>query len=308
MISAIFPAYNEEENVAELHERLVSVLKAVGEPFEIIAIENASTDSTLEKLKRLAPITIISFAYNIGQTAALDAGIQAAKGDMIVVMDADLQNDPADIPKLINKMKEGYDVVVGWRRDRQDPLGRRIFSTLANKFTRWVAGLGIHDYGCALRAFKTEYLKDIRLYGVMHVFIPVILASRGAKVAEVIVRHHEREKGISKYTFTHMITDVADLLTIKFLYTYAARPLVFFGSWALISFAGAFFAGLVAVWFKIYTPLGFSQTPLPIIATLFTVLSLLLFMLGFITEILIRIYYETRSATPYRIRDIIENK
>ncbi len=308
MISVIFPAYNEEENVTELHERLVSVLKMVKEPFEIIAIENASTDRTLEKLKQLAPITIISFAYNIGQTAALDAGIQQAKGDIIFTMDADLQNDPADIPKLLQKMNEGYDVVVGWRKDRHDSFGRRIFSRFANWLTCSIAGLQLHDYGCALRVFRSEHLKDIRLYGVMHVFIPVILAGRGARVAEVPVIHRERQSGVSKYSFLHMASDFADLLTIKFLYGYAARPLLFFGTWALVSFGVAFSAAVAAVAIKFAGIYGLSQTPLPVLGALFIILGVLLLIIGFLTELLVRIYYETRNATPYRVHKIIENK
>lgn len=308
MVSIVVPAYNEEKNVKELHERLVAALKGIGEPFEIIIVENGSTDRTLEELKKLAPITIISFAYNGGQTAALDAGIQAAKGDIIFTIDADLQNDPSDIPMMLEKLNEGYDVVVGWRQNRHDSFGRRIFSRLANWFTRSLAGLKLRDYGCALRAFRSEYLKVIRLYGVMHVFIPVILAGHGARITEVAVKHHERQAGVSKYSFLHIASDVADLLTIKFLYGYATRPFLFFGTWSLISFGIALLAVVASVIIKFQTTLGFTQTPLPIIASLFIILGVLLLTIGFLTEILIRIYYETRHETPYRIKEVIENK
>lgn len=300
MISVVFPAYNEEGSVKELHARLVAALNTIGEDFEIIGVNNASTDSTREQLIKLRPLTLISLAYNIGQTAALDAGIQAAKGDIIVTIDADLQNDPADIPNIIKKMREGYDVVVGWRKDRHDPLIRKIFSRVANRITRGITGLAINDYGCALRAFKKHDLAGVRLYGVMHVFIPVILASRGARIAELAVTHHERKTGQTKYSLTKMATDIADLFTIKFLYIYAVRPLVFFGSCALASFGLAVIAIAVSIFFK-FQGIYFSQTPLPIIATLFIILGFLLLMMGFMTELLVRIYYESRRETPYNI-------
>ncbi len=306
MISVVFPAYNEEKNVAELHKRLLEAFRRVNEPFEILAVDNGSTDGTLEQLKKLSPVKIISLAYNIGQTAGLDAGIHAAKGDIIFTMDADLQNDPADIPAMLNKMKEGYDVVVGWRKERHDSFGRRFFSSFANGVTRKIAGLNIHDYGCALRVFKKSFLEDVHLYGVMHVFIPVIMASRGARVGEMVVHHHERKAGTTHYTFLHMATDIADLLTIKFLYIYAIRPLVFFGTLALGSFGLAFLSVLTAIILKFQLAYNLSQTPLPVLSALFVILGFLLFMLGFIVELLIRIYYEARGVTPYRIREVIE--
>lgn len=308
MLSVVFPAYNEEDNVEELHRRLVLALEGVGEPYEIIAVNNASTDATRDKLLKLSPLTLISLGYNLGQTAALDAGIHHAKGDTVITIDADLQNDPQDIPRLINKMKEGYDVVVGWRHIRRDNLMRRWFSKFSNKVTAKISGLKIHDYGCALRAFKKKDLEDIRLYGVMHVFIPVILAGRGARIAEIKVNHAERKSGVTKYSLTKIATDIADLLTIKFLYSYAKRPLVFFGTGALASFGVAFIAIVWSIIIKFQGKLGFSQTPLVVIGTLFIILGFLLFMMGFMTELMLRIYYESRRETPYKITEIKEIK
>ncbi|MBI2673854.1 MAG: glycosyltransferase family 2 protein [Candidatus Zambryskibacteria bacterium] len=307
MISVVVPAYNEEKNVAELHKRLMEVFRNVKEKFEIIIVANGSKDNTLAELKKLSPIKIVSIAYNIGQTAGIDAGIHAASGDLIFTMDADLQNDPADISAMLNKMKEGnYDIVVGWRKERRDSFGRRFFSSFANKVTRTIAGLNIHDYGCAMRVFKKKYLEDVHLYGVMHVFIPVIMASRGAKVGEMVVHHHERKAGTTHYTFLHMVTDIADLVTIKFLYTYAVRPMVFFGTLALTSLGIAFLAVLASVIIKMQFAINLNQTPLPVISALFIILGFLLFMLGFIVELLIRIYYEARGVTPYKISEVIE--
>ncbi len=308
MISVIFPVKNEEANVEELHRRIKSALDSLGEAYEIIAVDDGSTDQTLKKLSKLSPLKTIVLFRNYGQSLALDAGLREVKGDIVVTIDADLQNDPADIPNLVKKMHEGYDVVVGWRKDRQDPFIRRIFSRMANWLTRSIAGLNIHDYGCALRAFRKEYINSLRLYGVMHVFIPVILKSHGARVAELPVRHQERTKGISKYSLLHIASDFADLLTIKFLYGYAARPLLFFGIWSLVSFGIAFLAVVASVIIKLQDIYGYSQTPLPIIATLFIILGVLLLVIGFLTELLIRIYYEARHETPYWVKEVIENK
>lgn len=306
MISVVFPAYNEEDNVAELHRRLVAVLETLEEPYEIVAVNNGSKDRTREELLKLKPLKMVSLAFNIGQTAGLDAGIRNAKGEIVITIDADLQNDPADIPMMLGKMREGYDVVVGWRKDRQDANLRKIFSRFANWVTRKISGLHIHDYGCALRAFRRKDIEDIRLYGVMHVFMPVILASRGARITEVVTTHFERHAGETKYTFSNMATDIADLLTIKFLYDYAKRPLVFFGQWTLACFLLAMISFIVASYIKFSGGYGYSQTPLPIFSVLLVMAGLIFFVIGFLTELLIRIYYETRGQTPYKITEVVE--
>ncbi|KKW31131.1 MAG: Glycosyl transferase, family 2 [Parcubacteria group bacterium GW2011_GWC2_52_8c] len=223
-------------------------------------------------------------------------------------MDADVQNDPADIPRLLAKMREGYDVIVGWRQDRHDNLGRRVLSRSANWLTRKVTGLYLHDYACALKAFKKKYMVGIHLYGEMHVFLAAILQSRGARVAEIPVTHHKRHAGVSKHFFMKAVKDIADLLTIKFLFTYAARPLVFFGGWALASIGIGVFSGLAAIALKIAELRNFGQTPLPIITALFIILGVILFMMGFIAELMLRIYYEGRKETPYTISEVIENE
>lgn len=307
MISIIFPAYNEEDNVEELHRRLKAVLSSMGEPYEIIAVENGSTDGTLEKLKKLRPIKIIIFPRNYGQTLALDAGIHAARGEIVVTLDADLQNDPQDIPKMIAKIKEGYDVVAGWRHNRQDDWGRKILSRSANWLTRRVLGLYLHDYACALKAFKKEFINGIHLYGEMHVFLPAILASRGAKVTEIPVRHHERKAGLSKHFFGKAVKDVADLMTVKFLFNYAARPLLFFGGWGIASVFISFLFALGAV-FSVYREgIHIIQSPFLPLASIFLILGFILLMMGFLAELILRIFYEGRRETPYVIREIIEN-
>ena len=308
MISIVFPAYNEEENVAELHRRLLAVLRTLREPFEIIAVNNASSDNTLRELKKLSPIKIISLAYNIGQTAGLDAGIHNSKGEIIITMDADLQNDPADIPLLVSKIREGYDVVSGWRTERHDSLGRRILSRLANWLTARVTGLYLNDSACALKAYRSEVIQQVHLYGEMHVFLPALLYMRGAKVAEIPVRHHARQFGVSKHYFFKAVKDIFDLLTIKFLTGLAGRPLIFFGGIGVASGCLGFISAAVAVYLRLAGILHFGQTPLPIFAVFLVLAGILFFMMGFLAELMLRMYFETSHKTPYTITEQIEIK
>ena len=220
MISIVFSAYNEEATMRELYSQIVSAMRGVKEPYEIIAVNNASTDKTREELLKLSKITVLSIEKNLGQAAGLDAGIRAAKGEIICTLDADLQNDPSDIPAMWQKIREGYDIVVGWRRDRHDSTTRRIFSRVANFITSVGTGLRLHDYSCGIKMFKKEYLRDLHLHGVLHVFLPAILHSKGARIFEIPVRHHERKFGKSKYTVLRMSMYVLDLLSVRFRYLY----------------------------------------------------------------------------------------
>lgn len=306
MISVIFPAKNEEESVVELHRRVKAALESVGEPYEIIAVDDGSTDGTVAKLRELSPVRIVVFTRNYGQSIALDAGIQAAKGEIIVITDADLQNDPADIPAMIKKIHEGYDAAVGWRKSRRDPLSRRFLSSAANWLTRKVAGLDIHDHACGLKAFKKEFIEGVRLYGEMHVFLAAILNFRGAKIAEVEVRHHERQRGVSKHSFLKAVKNIADLLTIKFLMS-TSRPLVFFGGVGLASWLAGGAAAIWAVVLKITDLRNFAQTPLPVVASLFAILGFFMVMMGFLAELMLRAYREGSSRPVYKIRETIEN-
>ncbi len=295
MISVIFPTYNEEGNVRELHRQNKEVLDKMGEPYEILAVDNGSTDRTLEILKALSPVKIIAFGRNFGQTLALDAGIKAAKGDVVVIMDGDLQNDPKDIPKLVGKLREGYDVVAGWRKDRHDSFGRRIHSRLANWLTRKVTGLNLHDHACALKAYRREFLKGINLYGVQHVFLAAYLYLRGARVAEVEVVHHERKSGLSKHHLLAGVKAIADLLVTRFL-SPNTRPMLFFSSFGVLF-------GLLSVAAGIWAFLAARSLTL---FALFAMIGFLLFMLGFLAEIIWRSHFELRNDTPYRIKEIIE--
>lgn len=307
MISIVFPAYNEEENVARLHTVIKRVMDGLGEPYEIVAVDNGSQDGTLSELEKLSPVKIVVIAKNIGQTAGLDAGFKVAKGDIIVTMDADLQNDPADIPRLIYKLREGYDVVSGWRRNRHDNWGRRVLSRSANWLTWKVTGLYLHDHACALKVYKKSVLEGVNLYGEMHVFLPAILYMRGAKVKEIEVAHHARAHGFSKHNFLKAVKDIADLLTIKFIFS-ATRPLLFFGSVSVILWLLATASVATAVAMKVADYRNFGQTPLPLLAVFFVITGLILFTMGFLAELLIRIYYESKRVTPYTIKEVIENR
>lgn len=305
MISIVFPAYNEEDNVVELHRRIKAALEPIGQTYEIIGVESGSTDGTLKKLKELHPIKIVVLAKNIGQTAALDAGLKAAKGDIVITMDADLQNDPVDIPNLLAKLNEGFDVVSGWRQDRQDTFGRRVLSRCANWLTYKVTGLKLHDHACALKAYRAQFLKGINLYGEMHVFLAAWLYLRGAKVVEIPVTHHGRHAGVSKHNFMKAVKDISDLFTIRFI-SNMTRPLLFFGSWGILSGFLAFVAAAAAVVLKVLEIRNFAQTPLPVLVAMFSILGFLMIMMGFLAELILRTYYETKHETQYLIKEIIE--
>ena len=229
MISIVIPVYNEEENVQILHGKITSVMHNLHQSYEVIFVDDGSTDNTVKKLESLKNITIIMLSMDFGQTSALDAGIHHAQGDIIITMDGDLQNDPEDIPELIKKIDEGFDVVSGWRKSRKDSFGRRILSKLANWLTGKVSGLYLNDSACALKAYRRDIIQQVHLYGEMHVFLPAYLYGRGARVAEIPVKHHARQFGVSKHYFMKAVKDIFDLLTIKFIVNMTGRPLVFFG-------------------------------------------------------------------------------
>ncbi|OGH64466.1 MAG: hypothetical protein A2821_03015 [Candidatus Magasanikbacteria bacterium RIFCSPHIGHO2_01_FULL_41_23] len=308
MISIVIPVYNEEDNVALLHNKIVAVCTNLSEEYEIIFVDDGSTDQTIKKLKELPKVKIVVLAMDFGQTSALDAGIHDAKGDIIITMDGDLQNDPADIPNLIAKINEGYDVVSGWRQMRDDSFGRRVLSRLANWLTARMTGLYLHDSACALKAYRREVITQVHLYGEMHVFLPAYLYGRGAKVAEIPVRHYARQFGLSKHYFMKAVKDIFDLLTIKFLATMTGRPLLFFGGTGLVAFLIGILISAVAVYLKIIGLRNFGQTPLPILSVFFILSGILFFMLGFLAELILRVYFETSKRTPYIIRERIENK
>ncbi len=308
MVSIVVPVFNEESNIKAMHAKLMEHLPGLGRPFEIIMVDDGSQDRTFEELKKLSPVRVIRFQKNSGQTSAMDAGFQAARGDVIVTLDGDLQNDPSDIDALIKKLEEGYDVVSGWRVDRHDSFGRRMLSRSANWLTHKVTGLYLHDYACAIKAYRSTLFKGVHLYGEMHVFLPAYLYGRGARVTEIPVKHHERQGGVSKHYFMKAVKDISDLLTIQFLSQHMDRPLLFFGTFCLIFWFLGFLSVATSIALKLLELRNFAQTPLPLLASFFIMMGFLLFMMGFLAELMVRIYCETQKITPYIVKETIENK
>jgi len=308
MISIIVPLYNEENNVQALHKKLKMELEQLSQPYEILFVDDGSTDQTFEKTKNLRPLKTIRLKKNFGQTSAMDSGFAAATGDIIVTMDGDLQNDPADIQSLIQKLNEGYDVVSGWRVDRHDSWGRRILSRCANWLTWKVTGLYLHDHACAIKAYKRDIFKGVHLYGEMHVFLPAYLYGRGAKIAEIPVKHHERPSGLSKHSFLKAVLDLSDLLTVRFLSRHMNRPLLFFGGGSIAMGGLGILSAIVATLLKVLKVRNYGQTPLPILTVFFLIIGFLLFMMGFLAELILRVYFESQNKTPYLVDQVIENK
>jgi len=307
-LSVVVPIRDEEESIPMLYERLTEELEALGYGYEIIAIDDGSTDRSFAILRDLALADprwrVVRFRRNFGQTAAFSAGFERARGDVVVTIDADLQNDPADIGALLAKMNEGYDVVSGWRERRQDPfLNRRLPSMLANGLISRVTGVALHDYGCSLKAYRTEMLRGIRLYGELHRFIPAIASWQGVAVAELPVRHTARRFGTSKYGIGRTTRVLLDLLTVRFLLSYGTRPMQIFGLLGLLSmlFGVAVAAYLTAI--KFIEGAAIANRPLLLLAVLMIVLGVQFISLGLIGELVVRTYYETQSKPIYVVRE-----
>lgn len=246
-ISVIIPVYNEKINVKILHEKLVDVLQKLTKKYEIIYVDDGSTDSTFRVLSSFSHTKVIRFSKNFGQTAALSAGFDEAKGKIIISMDADMQNDPDDIPNFLQKIEEGYDIVCGWRSQRHDPLVKKIPSKIANLIISKVSGIGIHDFGCTLKAYKSEVVKSLNLYGDMHRFIPAVASSGGWEITELVIKHHERKFGKSKYGLSRTTKAILDLITVKFFLSYSSKPMQILGLIGIILGGIGFFTTLLLV-------------------------------------------------------------
>jgi glycosyltransferase involved in cell wall biosynthesis len=312
-LSIFLPVYNEEPNLPPLHAKLDTALKALGRTAEIIYVDDGSTDGSLKVLRELARrdnrVRVVALRRNYGQTAAMAAGIDAASGEVLIPMDADMQNDPADIIRLLDKLEEGYDVVSGWRKNRQDKLvTRKIPSMLANRMISWIGGVPLHDYGCSLKAYRRESIEDVRLYGEMHRFIPIYASWAGARVAEIPVEHHARTMGKSKYGLSRTLKVVFDLMTIKFMASYQTKPLYIFGTAGLLTFVISFLSGLLALLMKFASwpkHADLVQTPLPVMAMVLLVLGIQFFLMGLLAEMLVRTYHESQAKSIYAVREKI---
>ncbi len=307
-ISVFLPVYNEEPNLRPLHAKLDEALKALGRSAEIVYVDDGSSDGSLKILRELAQrdsrVRVVALRRNYGQTAAMSAGIDAASGDVLIPMDADLQNDPADIARLLEKLDEGYDVVSGWRKNRKDKMiTRKIPSMLANRLISWIGGVPLHDYGCSLKAYRRESLQDVRLYGEMHRFIPIYAAWAGARVTEIPVEHHARTMGKSKYGLSRTIKVVFDLMTIKFMASYQTKPIYVFGSFGMLAFAISILAGLYALFLKVIHKADFVQTPLPVLCIVMFAVGVQFLLMGLLAEMLVRTYHESQAKAIYSVRE-----
>ena len=307
MVSVIIPVYNEEDNIGKLHQELVSVLRKIGHDFEVIFVNDGSTDSTLKELKKLPGAKIISFTRNFGQTSAFDAGFKEAKGDIVVSMDGDLQNDPKDIPELLKKLDEGYDVVCGWRHPRNDTAGKIFVSWGARILRRILLGDTLHDAGCSLRVYKKYCLEGLDLYSEMHRFIPSILAARGFSVTEIKTNHRPRSSGQTKYNWSRAIKGFTDMVVLWFWQRYRARPVHLFGAGGLFLFLLGFGIGIYFFVARIFFGVSLAGRIWPLASVFLMLYGIQLFVAGLLADIAIRNYYSVSKEKSYFIREIIEN-
>tara|TARA_B100000401_G_C52804908_1_gene720618 strand:- start:1467 stop:2408 length:942 start_codon:yes stop_codon:yes gene_type:complete len=305
MISIVIPIYNEEDNIIKLSKSIYEALSDID--YEVLFINDGSTDKSEKIIESISQahsnIKLISLRRNYGQTAAMQAGFDHSKGEIIIPMDGDLQNDPNDIPLLIAKINEGYDVVSGWRKDRSDKKLTRILpSKIANSLISRISGIYLHDYGCTLKAYRREILNDIKLYGEMHRFIPIYASWEGAKVTEIPVRHHARIAGYTKYGLSRIPKVVLDILVIRFFDKSLDRPIHLFGKFGLFMFFVAFILAILAIYIKLFMDISFILTPLPLLVVFFAMSGLICIFIGLLAEIQSRIYFESKGRPSYLIK------
>lgn len=310
-LSVVIPVYNEEENVEPLIVEIEVALAALGKGYEIVMVDDGSKDATFAKLRsiseRLAKLKVVRLKRNFGQTAALAAGLAQARGAVVILMDGDGQNDPADIPALLRKLDEGNDLVAGWRHNRQDPfLNRRLPSMIANRLISFTTQVKLHDYGCTLKAMRQEVAKNLRLYGEMHRFIPAIAYERGARIAELKVNHRPRLRGTSKYGMSRTLRVVLDLLTVKFLSSYSTRPAHVFGPIGLGSGLLGFVIGLYLTAQKLLYGQAIGGRPLLLLAILLIFIGFQFVTMGLLGEMLARTYHESQDRPVYVVGEILE--
>jgi glycosyltransferase involved in cell wall biosynthesis len=309
-LSVIIPVFNEEENVSPLFAKLLPALRRLSVRFEVIVVNDGSSDGSLAALKAVAAQTpelrIVDFRRNYGQTAAMMAGIDHATGKIIVSMDADLQNDPDDIPALLAKIREGYDVASGWRVDRKDaPVRRNLVSRIANRLISRVSGVRLNDYGCTLKAYRADVVHGVRLYGEMHRFIPIYASWQGGKVVEVPVHHHARHAGRSKYGLERVIKVILDLIVVKFLDTYFVKPIYVFGGFGVCSMIMSSLCFCWMMYLKLAKGLSMILTPLPLLTAMTFLVGVLSILMGLVAEMLVRTYFESQGRSPYLVRELV---
>lgn len=307
-ISIVIPLFNEEENAGEAYRQVREVMATLGRPYEIIFVDDGSRDNTLSILKGIASmdgsVRVISFRKNFGQTAAMSAGFDYSIGKIIIPMDGDLQNDPKDIPLLISMIEEGYDVVSGWRKDRKDEfITRKVPSMTANWLISKITGVYLHDYGCTMKAYRKEVVQNLNLYGEMHRFLPALASIYGVKVAEVVVRHHPRLRGKSKYGLSRILKVFLDLMTVKFLISYSTKPIRLFGPLGLGALSLSFLSGATAIFMKIFDELSLNRNPLFLLSVILLFMGIQLISLGLIAEMNVRTYHESQKKPIYVVKE-----
>jgi glycosyltransferase involved in cell wall biosynthesis len=310
MISVVIPIYNERDNIFLLYEKLAAELPLLKREFEVILVNDGSHDGSEELLAEVsgkdARFKVVNLRRNFGQTAAMMAGIDYAQGNIIVPMDGDLQNDPVDVKRLIEKLDEGYEVVSGWRKDRQDAAWKRNFpSRVANRLISWISGVHLHDYGCSLKAYHRDVIKGVKLYGEMHRFIPIYASWFGARVTEIPVADHARIHGASKYGLERVVKVVLDLLVVKFLAKYATKPIYIFGGFGVFNIGISFFAGLSAIFLKVFENTAFILTPLPLLSVMAFITGIMSILMGLLAELVMRTYYESQDKPVYLVKNTL---
>ena len=311
VISVVIPLYNEAPNLPTLYDELTTVLEAMEEAYELILVDDGSSDETYEILEEIhardARVVVIRLRRNFGQTAGFAAGLEQARGRFVVTLDGDLQNDPRDIPTLLAKLDEGYDIVCGWRRDRKDPwLTRRVPSMMANWLISTTTGVHLHDYGCSLKVFRAEVVKPLRLYGEMHRFIPAIASEQGVRIAELVVNHRARRFGRSKYGLSRTIRVVFDLVTVKFLLSYSTRPLQMFGPPGLL--LGLLGTGVIGYlgYVRLFAGQAIADRPLLLLGILLVFTGVQLVTIGLLAELQARTYHESQGKPIYVVRSVLD--
>ena len=311
LISVTVPIFNEADNIPQLYARIRESLDELGKTWELVLVDDGSTDDSATRLEDIAVhdsrVKVVHFSRNYGQTAAMMAGIDLSQGEIIVPMDGDLQNDPADIAAMIAKLDQGYDVVSGWRKERKDSAFKRnLPSRIANSLISTVSGVHLHDYGCSLKAYRRSALDGVKLYGEMHRFVPIYAAWNGARVTEIEVAHHPRIHGQSKYGLERVVKVVLDLLVVKFLFRYANKPIYIFGGFGIAAMLFSFFILAAAIALKVLNGTSLILTPLPTLAVMMFSIGVLSTLMGLVAEMLSRTYHESQAKPVYRIARIVQ--
>jgi glycosyltransferase involved in cell wall biosynthesis len=312
-LSVIVLVYNEVDSIGPLYKELSGVLEGLDAPYEIVYIDDGSRDGSTEKMAQLAHddshVRVVSFRRNFGQTAAVQAGIDNSRGDVLVFMDGDMQNDPHDIPRLLERISEGYDVVSGWRKNREDAASRVLPSRIANWIIARVTGVRLHDFGCTLKAYRREVINDVKLYGEMHRFIPVYASWVGARITEMPVNHRKRAFGHSKYSLSRTSRVMLDLITVKLLGSYSTKPIYFFGFTAFALWVLAFICGAIVIIQKLLPPYPYAHNnPLLLLAVFLAIVGVQLILMGLLAELSIRTYHESQGKSVYVVREVIEHQ